>query len=476
MSQRVAENPGQPVEGATIGPGTHPDGVELGRLLAAGQLKVCSLTTSAIEQASTDNSFITVTESRALREAEAAHERLTSDVRLSPLDGVPVAVKDLFDVEGTVTTAGSPVLADLPAKQQDAGVVQLLSQAGTVLIGKTNLSECAFSGLGINPYYGTPLKPDARGRHLIPGGSSSGSAVAVASGIVPIALGTDTSGSVRVPAAFCGIVGYKASAQRYSKDGMTPLSHTLDSVGILARSMRDILTMDRLLGGSAPAPASRVDGPSTVTGARLVVPHGEMLDDCDPEVRARFEAALELLTGHGVRIERRGTAALEDAQRIMDENTTLVGAEAYYAYKYLLDPPHRDRIDPGLVRRLTHAAQHHHQVEPVYRAMDPLRRQLRQELGDGLLICPTVRHTAPELQPLLDDDELYDRTNQRSLRTTMLSSYLGMPGVSLPIGRSDEDGVGLLVSAPAGEDARLLSIADGLHPLLQETAALPAQK
>ncbi|MFE7445714.1 amidase family protein [Streptomyces chartreusis] len=461
MSQRVAEDPGQPVEGT--GRRAPLDGVDLGLHLATERLDTQSVTTRAIERASTDSSFITVTGSRALREAEAAHKRLTSGEPRSPLDGVPVAVKDLFDVEGTVTTAGSPVLAERPPKRQDARVVQMLSQAGTVLIGKTNLSECAFSGLGINPYYGTPLKPDARNRRLVPGGSSSGSAVAVASGIVPISLGTDTSGSVRVPAAFCGVIGYKASAKRYSMSGMTPLSHTLDSVGILARSMRDILTMDRLLGGSALAPAS------TAAGTRLLVPCGELLDDCDPDVRTRFESALESLARHGVRIERRNIAALEDAQRIMDQNTTIVGAEAYSEYKFLLEPPHRERIDPGLLRRLTHAGQHHHQAAPVYRAMEPLRRQLRQEIGESLLICPTVRHTAPEIQPLLDDDELYDRTNQRSLRTTMLLSYLGMPGISLPIGQSDEDCVGLLVSAPVDEDAKLLPIADVLHPLLQET-------
>ncbi|MFG2775610.1 amidase family protein [Streptomyces sp. NPDC048350] len=436
--------------------------MDLGLLLATERLETHSVTTRAIGQASTDCSFITVTGGRALQEAEAAHERLTSGEPRSPLDGVPVAVKDLFDVQDTVTTAGSPVLAERPSKRQDSRVVQLLSQAGTVLIGKTNLSECAFSGLGINPYYGTPLKPDARNRRLIPGGSSSGSAVAVASGIVPISLGTDTSGSVRVPAALCGIIGYKASEKRYSKNGMTPLSHTLDSVGILAQSMRDILTMDRLLGGSALAP------PPTAVGTRLLVPRGELLDDCDPDVRTRFESALESLARHGVRIERRRISALEDAQRIMDQNTTIVGAEAFREYKFLLEPPHRERIDPGLLRRLTHAAQHHHHVEPVYRAMDPLRRQLRQEIGESILVCPTVRHTAPEIEPLLDNDELYDQTNQRSLRTTMLLSYLGMPGVSLPIGQAHEDAVGLLASAPVDEDAKLLSITNSLHRLLQE--------
>ncbi|MEU5282312.1 amidase family protein [Streptomyces asoensis] len=435
------------------------DGHDLALLLSSGKIDGYSIANKAIELAETDPSFITVTRERALREAENSQERLSSGNSCSPLDGVPIAVKDLFDVENTVTTAGSLVLAQRPPKSQDARVVQRISQAGAVLVGKTNLSELAFSGLGINPHYGTPFKPDTRNRRLIPGGSSSGSAVAVAKGIVPIALGTDTSGSVRVPAAFCGVIGYKASSKRYSHHGMTALSPTLDSIGILAHSMRDILVMDQLMGG--PSLAS-----PPATGIRLLVPQGELLDDCDVEVRSRFEATLQHLASHGVIIEHRRVSALDDAQRMMDQNTTIVGVEAYNEYKYLLEPSTRDRIDPGILRRLTNAAQNHHRAGPVYQAMNALRQQLRREVGESFLACPTVRHTAPEIKPLLENDEMYDQVNRRSLRTTMLLSYLGMPGISFPIGPPDEDSVGLLASAPVNEDGRLLTVADSLFSLL----------
>ena len=196
-----------------------------------------------------------------------------------------MAWKDLFDVAGTPTTAGSATRADAPAATTDAAIVRTLTEAGMVCLGKTNLSEFAFSGLGINRWFGTPANPLDPAR--LPGGSSSGSAVAVALGLTPLAIGTDTSGSVRVPAAFCGLVGFKASTGRYDTSGMIPLAPTLDSVGVLARQVADVLAIDTVLSGTSHVDASAAGPP------HVVVPTGELFEDCAPTVAAAFTEAAE---------------------------------------------------------------------------------------------------------------------------------------------------------------------------------------
>ncbi|WP_431896712.1 amidase family protein [Nonomuraea sp. bgisy101] len=431
------------------------DGVGLGERLAAGDLDALDVAERALRLARrprAEGTFITLTVDRAVREAAAAGARHAAGRTNSPLDGVPVAVKDLFDLAGTVTTAGSRTRASLPPAEHDASVVGRLADAGMVCVGKTNLSEFAFGGLGVNPHFGTPINPTAGDEPLVPGGSSSGSAAAVALGIVPVAIGTDTSGSVRVPAAFCGVIGYKASAGRYGDDGMLPLSPTLDSIGVLATSMRDIIATDAVLAGE---PASTGDeGPSS-----LVVPRGELLDDCAPQVRRRFEEHMAALASQGVRIEERHLPALAKAQEVMDRNATIVEAEAHARYGHLLRSDDGARVDPGVMRRLAGFAAQPRDPAPVYQAMERLRTDIGRELGGAILACPAVRHTAPPLAPLLADERLYDLANRRSLRTTMLLSYLGMPGVTLPIGTPRTGAVGLLLSAPSARDSRLLASA-----------------
>lgn len=448
----------------------HPDACATASRLAAGDLDARGLADHALQRTQHSRAawvFLTVTAERAEREAEASQARHEAGRPLSPLDGVPVAVKDNYDAAGALTTAGSKICAARPPARGDAAVVRRLSEAGAVLTGKTNLSEFAFSGLGINPHYGTPLNPSSPpDEPLIPGGSSSGSAVAVALGIVPVALGTDTSGSVRIPASFCGVIGYKASKNRYGNDGMIPLAATLDCHGIFATSMRDITATDRVL---APPPPAR---PPAAGPLRLVVPTGELLDDCTPGVRRRFTQVLDTLADRGVHVEERHLPVLERAQSLMDRHGTIVAAEAHQRYGDLLRCSHRDRIDPGVLRRLTDFAQRQPHVELVHHAMHPLRRRLRTELGDGnvVLVCPAVRHTAPPLGPLLADEHAYDLTNRRTLRTTMLLSYLGMPGVTLPVGTPATGNIGFLASAPEHQDDHLLSAATFLEATLRRAA------
>ena len=318
-----------------------------------------------------------------------------------------------------------------------------------VTIGKTNLSEFAFSGLGINRHFGTPVNPvDAA---LVPGGSSSGAAVAVASGIVPFAVGTDTSGSVRVPAAFCGCVGYRASHHRYGSNDFRALSPTLDAVGLMGRTVDEVRMLDRLLLGTP----GRVTAPHPL---RVVIPAGEWVDDCTPGVRASFGAAVDALRTAGVAVTTVHLDSLREAQHLIDAHGTIVGADAHATYGHLSSTP--TGIESATRRRLARNAEAGHRVGPLREAMPLLRHRFRDELGDAMLLCPTVRHEPPRIADLLANEAAYDAANASTLRTTMVLSYLGACGVTLPV-----PGCGLLMSAPEGGDDVLLATASRLDQL-----------
>ena len=392
--------------------------------------------------------MITVTAQRARAEAGASDQRHRTRTARSDLDGVPVTWKDVFDIEGTVTTAGSAARSASPRAPRDSRLVRRAHDLGLVTVGKTNLSEFAFSGLGINRHFGTPANPN--GAALVPGGSSSGAAVSVAAGVVPLAVGTDTSGSIRVPAAFCGCVGFRASKHRYGADDFVPLSPTLDCVGILARSVGHIAALDRLL-----AVGPRRNG-NHDTAIRVVVPAGEWIDECSPAVGALFDVAVGALRDNGVPVDVVPLTSLPEAQQLMDANGTIVGAEAYAMHGHspsTLEPATRRRLDYNVDTEL--------RVGAVRSAMPSLRRRLATELGGAVLVCPTVRHEPPRIDDVLADDERYDASNASTLRTTMVLSYLGMCSISLPLpGPDGRSTVGLMASLPHGEDERLLAVAD----------------
>ncbi|TVT90682.1 amidase [Pseudomonas sp. RGB] len=399
--------------------------------------------------------FISLTAERARREAEAAAARWRAGQPLSVFDGVPLAWKDLFDVAGSITTAGAAFRREAPAALLDAPSVGLLCRAGMVSLGKTNLSELAYSGLGLNPHFGTPYNPNGSDQPRIPGGSSSGSAVAVAGGIVPIAMGTDTAGSIRIPAALNGVVGYRSSSRRYSRDGVFPLAHTLDSLGPLTRSVRDALVIDDLLNGRAQTHVAR-----SLKGQRFVLEQGA-LEDIEPAVRNNLLRAMDLIKAAGALIEVRPSATFQAALNLIKQDGWLGSFEAFALHEALLDSRDADLLDPRVRRRLEAARSL--PASQLLHLIDERRRlqcQLVDELDGAVLITPTVAHVAPPLAPLEADDELFVKTNLATLRLTMPGSLLDMPGVSLPSGR-DALGLptGLLLSAPSGEDARLLRVA-----------------
>jgi aspartyl-tRNA(Asn)/glutamyl-tRNA(Gln) amidotransferase subunit A len=348
--------------------------------------------------------FTRVTAERALSEARAASRRLTGGRPASILDGVPIAWKDLFDLKGLPTTAGSRVLESATPAGQDATLVARLKAAGMVCLGRVNMTEFAFSGIGLNPHYGTPRNPHGRDDARIPGGSSSGSAVAVARGLAPVAIGTDTSGSVRIPAAFNGIIGFKASSGRYPVDGVFPLSKTLDTLGVLARTVEDAVVVDAAMCGMMRPVLRR----SALGGLKILVPTNVVFDDCEQAVAANFEAALVRLEGAGVAIEKRSLPVFDEILDLSARHGTIAAAEAFALHKARVESADADRIDRVVVKRIRLA-----QTIPMvdYIALMQARVRLMEQTrlmmsGPCVVAMPTVPHTAPSIAALEADDDL----------------------------------------------------------------------
>ncbi|MGE8456965.1 amidase [Pseudomonas putida] len=430
---------------------------------------VAALENALLRAERVPEAFITLCEERALREAAAAKARWQAGQPLSPFDGVPVAWKDLYDLAGCVTTAGAKVrLHDQPASR-DCSLATMLSRAGMVNIGKTNLSELAYSGLGLNPHFGTPANISFVGEVRAPGGSSSGSAIAVAQGCAPIGMSTDTAGSIRVPAAFNGLVGYRSSAKRYSFEGVTPLASSLDSLGPITHSVRDAIVVDNLLLGDQNGMPLDTSG-LPAAGLKLCVDI-DLLDDSriQPEVRANLLAALDRLAAAGAVVERKKVRAFEQALDVIEQIGWLGSAEAFAYYQALLDSADAEQLDPRVRKRLeaARAFPASKQVR-LYQAAEALKAQIARELDGAFLVTPTVGHVAPLLAPLEEDANLFVATNLATLRLTMPGSMLDMPGIALPSG-TGEAGLptSLLLSSVSGNDKELLRAGLAIEPYVR---------
>jgi aspartyl-tRNA(Asn)/glutamyl-tRNA(Gln) amidotransferase subunit A len=335
-----------------------------------------------------------------------------------------------------------------------------------VTVGRVNMSEFAYSGLGLNPHFGTPRNPHGKDGPRSPGGSSSGSAVAVARGLVPIAIGTDTGGSVRIPAAVNGVVGFKSTAGRYAMEGVFVLSPTLDSLGVFSRTVEDAALVDAgLRGMTTPALFRRPPA-----GVRILVPTNIVLDDCEPAVLNNFEAAIERVARAGAVIERGAIPAFDEIQRLNATRGTIVAAEAYALHRDWAEGDQATRLDRRVAARLRLGATI---TLTDYLAIMVARRKLIAEtaarLAGGFVAFPTTPIVAPEIAPLENDDALFFNTNARILRNTVLGNYLDWCGVSLPNG-TDAAGMptALLLSAAADNDEALLSFALGCEPIVRE--------
>ena len=439
------------------------DGLALASAYANGETDPVSVFEAALERVpGNESTFISLTQARGLREAQASRARWQAGAPLSALDGVPIAWKDLFDLRGTVTTAGAACRRDAAPAEQDAALVQRLTQAGMVNLGKTNLSELAYSGLGLNPHFGTPGNPALAGAPRVPGGSSSGSAIAVAAGIVPIAMGTDTAGSIRIPAAFNGLVGYRASRKRYAFDGVFSLARTLDALGPLTHSVRDALAIDHLLvNGPQRAPVQ-------LRGLRLRVDEATLADPrVEPAVRRNLEHCLEHLGEAGAVIDRSPVRAWQATLQSIAEQGWLGAAEAFALHEQLLDSSAAEQLDPRVRKRLEAARGLPASTQlRLYAQRAQLQAQLKVELAGALLVTPTVAHVAPERRPLEQNDALFVSTNLATLRLTMPGSLLDMPGVAMPSG-CDAAGLptGWLLAGCSGDDDYVLRAALAVEQL-----------
>jgi aspartyl-tRNA(Asn)/glutamyl-tRNA(Gln) amidotransferase subunit A len=399
----------------------------------------------------------------ALAEAKASDALRALGIVPSPLAGIPVSVKDLFDVAGDITRAGSKALADAAPAAADAPVVRRLRQAGAIIVGRSNMVEFAFSGLGLNPHYGTPKNPWDRNTGRIPGGSSSGAAVSVTDGMAAMGLGTDTGGSVRIPAALCGLTGFKPTARRVPKDATFPLSTTLDSIGPIAPSVACCALVDSILAGDAP----QVPVALPLKGLRLGVVQDYVLDGLDRAVADAFGKALARLSQAGANLTDVRFDALRRLPQI-NQKGGLVVAEAHAIHRELIARRKAD-YDPRVASRILRGADINaaDYIDLLSQRAAMIVESARLAAPYDALLMPTVSMVAPAIAPLEADDHLYGKTNIAILRNPSVVNFLDGCALTIPCHQPGQGPVGLMVVGQSGEDRRLLAVGLALESALR---------
>jgi aspartyl-tRNA(Asn)/glutamyl-tRNA(Gln) amidotransferase subunit A len=397
--------------------------------------------------------------------ARVADAQAAAGLPMPPLAGLPVTVKDLFDMAGQTTLAGSKLRQGEPPAEQDAPAVARLRAAGAALLGKTNMTEFAFSGVGINPHHGTPANACDPGTARIPGGSSSGAAVSVALGLAVAGLGSDTAGSIRIPAALNGLVGFKNTQNRTPLAGAFPLSHSLDTVCALARTVQDCLLVDGVLSGAPLAPPAR-----SVRSLRLALPSTLLLDDLEPAVATAFERALAQLSKAGAEIVSLPLAELAEIAQI-NAPGGLSPVEAWATHREAM-ASRRAEFDPRVAQRLAggegvSAADY---IRMLQRRQHWIVRMQARLAGFDAWICPTVPVVAPAIADLLLDDAVFFKFNGRLLRNTFAVNFLDGCAFTLPCQAPGDLPVGLSLAAPGGHDAALAGVALAVQELLHPGA------
>lgn len=388
----------------------------------------------------------------ARAEADAADLRRKAGLSLGPLDGRIVSIKDLFDVAGEITTAGSIILKQRPPAIADAPVIAALRRAGAILIGRTNMSEFAFSGIGLNPHYGTP--GNAADPDRVPGGSTSGGAVSVALGLADLTLGSDTGGSTRIPAAFNGIVGFKPTSARISREGAFPLSYTLDSIGPLGSDVASCADMDAVLAGIETSPPA----PVALAGLRLGVPRGLLFEGTEPAVATAFEAGLAALSRAGVNIIEFGIDDLVLAMRGVLAAAPIIACETAEIHAEWLET-HAAEFDSRVLARIRPGV-----AVPAAAYIAALRKRevLKAAFAARLMAfdavaLPTCALVAPLRAPLEADADQFARSNLLALRNTSPANFFDCPALSLPLPVTGLP-VGFMLMAAPMADRRLFGI------------------
>lgn len=430
---------------------------QLNQRLMRGETTREALVAGALEAAglpAAKSIFTKMYPEAALAAARAADASQKAGVSLPALAGLPVSIKDLYGVAGETTMAGSIVCKGEPAQTKDALVVARLRAAGSAIVGKTNMTEFAFSGIGINPHYGTPVNPTDQTVARVPGGSSSGAGVSVALGLSVAGLGSDTGGSIRIPAALCGIVGFKSTQNRVPLEGALELSRALDTVCAMTRSVQDCITVDAVLSG-ALLPVRR----RPIAGMRLAVPQTVVLDGLDNTVAQAFDRSLSILSEAGAQIIEIPLTEFADIPKV-NAPGGLSPIEAYAVHHERLARA-QTQFDPRVAARVMLGAPI--TAQQYIALLDKRRAWIasveRAIEGFDALMCPTVPTVAPELEKLIASDEAFFKANGQMLRNTFTINLLDGCSYSLPCHREGELPVGLMLSSVHGDDARLSAVA-----------------
>jgi aspartyl-tRNA(Asn)/glutamyl-tRNA(Gln) amidotransferase subunit A len=433
------------------------DDLEAGRTTARKLVEEC-IARIADPAGEGQRTFIHVDRDAAIEAADAMDRLRKAHATPSRFAGIPVSIKDLFDIAGQVSRAGSRALEDSAPAAADAPVVARLRRAGFVVIGRTNMTEFAYSGIGINPHYGTPKGAWQRNVGHVPGGSSSGAAVSIADRMAYGALGTDTGGSCRIPAAYNGIVGYKPTQNRIPLDGGVPLSFSLDSYGPLANSVQCCATLDAVLADQA-LPTIQ---PRPIKGTRLAVPMTVAMDDLDEAVAKTFARALERLSRAGALIEHIEVPEFLDVG-VMNAKGGFAASESYAWHRYLLTSK-GDVYDPRVALRIQRGEG---MSAADYIDLLNARRSLIARVAVRLapydaLVLPTTANTPPKIADLADD-KAFTVANLRSLRNCTLINMMDGCAISLPAQREGEVPVGLMLAATGGSDRRIFELAAAME-------------
>src|SRR6202048_4393687 len=421
--------------------------VELSHLLASQKITSRQLVEQALAaikdpQGEGSRTFLSVHESEALAAADRADAQRRGGVKLSALAGIPISIKDLFDEAGLTTLGGSKVLVGTPAATRDSSVVARLKKADAVIIGRTNLVEFAYSGLGINPHYGTPKNAFDRATGRIPGGSSSGAAVSVTDGMAAGAIGTDTGGSIRIPAALNGLVGFKPTARRVPLDGVLPLAFTLDSAGPIAKTVADCALLDQVLA----AEADGVPAPANLRNLRFAVPKTVFQDDLSPAVTDVFKAALARLSTAGASIVEVPMAQFAQAAAV-NPRGALTSAEAYsWHLQWMKDGA--DKYDPRVLVRMRPAET---MTAASYIELIKLGEKFISTInaaasGYDAMLMPTTPDTAPTIAEASKDHETYFRLNLRLLRNPAIVNLFDGCALSVPCHEPGTAPVGMMIA------------------------------
>ena len=441
---------------------------EAAAALAAGHTTAAALTEAALARIADPNgegarTFITV-HAETARASAAAMDALRAAGRApSPYAGIPISIKDLYDEAGVTTRSGSVALNGAPAAKATAPSVQRLVRAGFVILGRTNMVEFAFSGLGVNPHHGTPRSPWDRATGRLPGGSSSGAGVAVADGMGFAGLGTDTGGSCRIPAALCGVVGWKPTARRVTIAGILPLAPSLDSAGPLARSVADCAIVDGFMAGEEnPAPPA----PLSVKGLRLGLPRGTFLTDgMDATVGAVFSRTLTRLSAAGAHIVEFDLPELAEIP-VVNAPGGFAASEAW-AWHHRLIADNADAYDPRILKRIRRGEQMSaaDYVELVNARARIIAAVAPRTAPFDAVICPTCPVVPPRISEV-EEERDYNRINMSLLRNTNVGNFLDRCSISIPCHAEGEAPVGLMLTGEHMGDAHLFSVAQAVEAAL----------